>query len=300
MADEKSLTPSFDGKFEYELEIEVPQGLYRDKAKVQDNARSFKIVHRDGQKHKAVLCFQGYQGYPGEMAAFAKRIYMAGFDVWAPRNPGMGTSWDDFYNTSDKDWLNCALFFCKSLSEKYGIENLYLAGHSMGCALCALCAREYPVKKMVFFAPGIGHDVISPVQRRMLKLAAPLVKRKETPWQHDDSYHFEYEAPVECDYALGKEYWSYMTPTCFLAADRLFIESFDVLSSLKTDVLIFIGGKDPLITVKGCENMAAELKKGSSEARVVFLEKCTHGIPYDIDLPSMDKAFTLSEEFLKK
>ncbi|MCR5760544.1 MAG: alpha/beta fold hydrolase [Sphaerochaetaceae bacterium] len=295
MEEKKSLTPSFDGKFDYNLGLDLPEGICTDKDSVKDNARSFKIIHKNGSG-KAVLCLQGYQGYPGEMAAFAKRLYMAGFDVWAPRNPGMGTTWEDFYRSNDRQWLDSAKFYCKALMEKYGEENLYLAGHSMGCALCALCAKDFPVKKMVLFAPGIGENVISDRQRRQLKLVKPFKKRIPTPWQHDDSYHFEYEAGVEADLALGAEYWSFITPSKFLDADKLFKSSYQVLPSLETKTLVFSGGKDPLISKSMCDDVASRIKN----SKHIHLEKCTHGIPYDIDLPSMDRAFSEAVKFFNE
>lgn len=286
----------FDGKFNYDLGLDIPSGLYKDRGEVKDNARSFKLVHNDSDNRKAVLCLQGYQGYPGEMAAFAKRLYMAGYDVWVPRNPGMGTTWQDFYRSNDEQWLDAAFYFCKVLSDLYGEENLYLAGHSMGCALCVLCAEMIPIRKMVLFAPGIGKDIVPDRQRTLLRLISPFVKRKKIAWHHDDAYHFEYEAGVEADLALGAEYWSYLTPKKLLDADKLFRASYDALSSLNTKTLVFSGGKDPLISKSACEDIVSKIRN----SKLIHLEKCTHGIPYDVDLPSMEKAFSEAVRFLNE
>lgn len=293
MENNNSLTPSFNGKFDYDLGIALPEAFYKDKGDIKANARAFKLIHEKKENRKAVLCFHGYQGYPGEMASFAKRLYMAGFDVWVPRCPGMGTTWKDFYGSDERHWLQAALYYTKAVSDIYGVENLYLAGHSMGCAICVLCAEKTPVRKVVLFAPAIGKEILADKQRRQLKMVSHFLKRKKIEWHHDDSYHFEYEAGVDADLALGAEYWSFLTPKKLLQADNLFKAAYDALPTITAKTLIFSGGKDPLISKKTCEEVASKLKS----AKLVYLEKCTHGIPYDIDLPSMDKAFSGAVDF---
>ena len=146
--------------FNYSVPAEWYEGVYADKRECCKAARSFCLLHKsrsdsdlangsnlidgsephsephNGPHNECWLFIHGYRGIPGELVRPAIDLYEAGFDVFVPRLPGHGTSWQDFTRTRSRDWMGLAENALKDLSRRY--DKVHLLGHSMGTAMAAI------------------------------------------------------------------------------------------------------------------------------------------------------------------
>ena len=114
-------------------------GVYEDRKAPCRAGRSFTLQHKEGSD-TAVLLIHGYTGYPGELVRPAEDLYNLGFDIYAPRLPGHGTTGEDFAKTTRKDWVAVAVNAAKDLRSRYG--TFYILGHSMGGAIAVIAAIQ--------------------------------------------------------------------------------------------------------------------------------------------------------------
>lgn len=266
-------------------------GHYQDKAPVRSCARPWRMVH-DTKPSEAVLCLHGYAGYPGEMVLPGIKLYEAGFDVYAVRYPGNGTSGADFSASTMEDWLGTAYDACKDLDTRY--EKLSLVGHSMGGAVAVLLAAAFDIDRMVLLAPGLLLPALSMWKLRLAKL----LKRGKPisqPWQADPEYTFFYEGDPGDDAFLGAQYWSWIYPRQLIEMEKLRRLAVASLDHMKADTLVVIGGKDRLVSLEAADLV---LKEGRGKNEKLFLEGCTHFIPYDKDAAARDTAMSETVKWL--
>jgi carboxylesterase len=91
------------------------------------------------------------------MIGWARRLEAAGFRVLLPRLPGHGTTWQELNQTAWTDWY-------ASVDEAFATlraqcEQVFLAGLSMGGALCLRLAEQHgaDVSGMTLVNPVINH-----------------------------------------------------------------------------------------------------------------------------------------------
>ena len=159
----------------------VPQywykGVYEDKAMPCKAGRSFTLA-QPFRPESAILIIHGYTGYPGEVVRPARDLFALGYDVYAPRLPGHGTSGKDFAHTDMMDWMRLVMNAVADLKEKY--RNVYIAGHSMGGALAVIAAAEKDIEKTLLLAPAAAPaDARLPIAK--LSAASLFSKRKKLP-----------------------------------------------------------------------------------------------------------------------
>lgn len=263
------------------------EGLYPDKAPVIPAARSFSCIH-DGGARSCVLLVHGYAGYPGELVSPALALYQAGFDCHVPRLPGMGTSGEDFINTSSDDWLGLVDHALADLERRY--ERVFLLGHSMGCLLCVIAQTGGRCDGMVlampaFSIPSLDGDAMSELSRH----------RKDVPasWSQDLRYHLHYEnAPCD-DPALGREYYSHVYPAQLYQMSLLSTRARATMEHLTVPTLILASHSDAVVDGDACARYA-------DVAHVVYIEGATHFVFYDIDPGCERRALDETVSFLSR
>ena len=75
------------------------------------------------------------------MIGWAQHLEAAGFQVLLPRLPGHGTSWQECNQTAWTDWYACVNEAFETLRAR--CEQVFLAGLSMGGALCLRLAEQH-------------------------------------------------------------------------------------------------------------------------------------------------------------
>jgi carboxylesterase len=75
------------------------------------------------------------------MIAWARHLETAGFRVLLPRLPGHGTTWQELNQTAWTDWYDCVDEAFAALRAR--CEQVFLAGLSMGGALCLRLAEQH-------------------------------------------------------------------------------------------------------------------------------------------------------------
>lgn len=276
------------------ISYEMPdytRGHYQDKAPVRLCARPWKILHPQTPSC-AVLCLHGYAGYPGELVRPGTDLYDEGFDVFAIRYPGNGTSGADFAATTREDWIGTAYDACKDLSGRY--ENLYLVGHSMGGAMAVLLADAFKLDRMVLLAPGL---IIPSLSMGKLRLARLLRGNKPipTPWQPNPEYRMFYEGAPDDDAYLGSQYWSWLYPKQLMELEKLRRMAVAALDDLSADTLVVVGGKDGIVPPQVAD-LVLNTAKGNN--RKLMIEGCTHLIQYDKDPEARDAAMRATVSWL--
>ena len=175
------------------------------------------------------LFIHGYRGIPGELVRPAIDLYEAGFDVFVPRLPGHGTSWQDFTRTRSRDWMGLAENALKDLSRRY--DKVHLLGHSMGTAMAAILSAggknnnrktgsnitdnsketgsnitdssketginttksNDKIGRIVYACPSFENTQMTLPARILLKVLSPFVPRVNCGWHPSSKYHFHYE-----------------------------------------------------------------------------------------------------------
>lgn len=258
----------------YEVNPEWYLGAYIDKAPVIPAARSFSLVH-GAKSNKAVLFVHGYAGYPGELVHPATELYDAGFDVFVPRLPGMGTSGEDFMKSRSSDWISVCRKAAHELSLKY--EKVNLVCHSMGTLIGIILAAEFSIGRLVLAMPAFRMPQIRMWQVNLISL---FKKDIRVSWHPDSRYHLHYEnAPCDDPY-LGAEYWSHVYPSCIRELVKLQKQALRLFASLDCDTLMITGGADAVTDPSVCSAIAKTKKTGLTEC--LHIDKATHYVFYDI------------------
>ncbi len=262
-------------------------GLYKDVHSPCSAARSFSMVHKDNTK-AAVLLIHGYAGYPGELVSPAKELFEAGFDVFVPRLPGMGTSGKDFSASRAGDWLSLVEKASADLFGRY--DSLSIVAHSMGCLLAVLASASYPYSKAVLASPAF--NLKAKVPRILLKGMLKAKKDSPLPWKADPSYKLLYEnAPCDDEF-LGREYWSHLYPGPFLDMLDLQQKVMEGISDYRIPSLVLYGTCDELVTILD-EDFPPSM-------RFSLIEGGSHYLYYDKNRQSYAKAVSESVGFLSE
>ncbi|HEX6757134.1 MAG TPA: alpha/beta fold hydrolase [Propionibacteriaceae bacterium] len=104
-------------------------------------------VHPDAQPYAGgsgaagVLLCHGFSGSTKSMIGWALHLEAAGFQVLLPRLPGHGTTWQELNRTAWTDWYASVEEAFATLRAR--CEQVFLAGLSMGGALCLRLAEQH-------------------------------------------------------------------------------------------------------------------------------------------------------------
>ncbi|MGI8869542.1 MAG: alpha/beta hydrolase [Mycobacteriales bacterium] len=117
-----------------------------------------------------VVCCHGFTGTPASMLPVAEGFAAAGYSVELPRLPGHGTRWQDLNATRWTDWYAELRRAVAGMLAR--CERVYLAGLSMGGALCLRAAADRPddVAGLVLINPVV-------LLRQRASVLLPIVSR---------------------------------------------------------------------------------------------------------------------------
>ena len=283
-------------EFIYSVNDSWYDGSYKDKKEPCKAARPFSIIHPE-KSDKAVLCIHGYTGYPGEVVRPARDLYEAGFDIYAPRLPGHGTSGDDFSKVKYQDLISVPIKAAKDLLGRY--KEVYVFGHSMGGGIALITAEAVPgIKRVAVGGPGIvdGKENL-PAKPSVLKLAGIFKKRIPNKWQPDPEYVMYYEDAPADDLYLGSEYWSWLYPRQLCALFEVMVEGGKAVYNLDIDILTISGGKDSIIGDASSKNI---IKNGKGNNEHLHLKNATHYMFYDKNKDEEDIAVDAVVDWFKR
>ncbi|WP_320127951.1 alpha/beta fold hydrolase [uncultured Sphaerochaeta sp.] len=274
------------------INYEVPdwtKNHYQDKGSVRKCARPWKMVHKT-KAAKAVLCCHGYTGYPGELVRPGRDLYEVGFDVYAVRYPGHGTTGEDFLKSKAEDWIGTAYDAYSQLKDMYG--QVYLVGHSMGGAIATILADAFDAKRLALLAPALVIPSLPVLQVRFLR---HFVKRMKKEWKRDPLYSFYYEGDEDDDAFLGSEYWSFTFPSGVWELERVRRQAVACIEHLKADTLSVSGGLDNAIPQ---EASLLVVQKPLGKNKHLHIPTATHLLPYDKDKAAQDEAMKAVVDWL--
>lgn len=281
--------------FDYSVNPDWYIGVYHDKKAPVKAGRPFSLIHST-KSDKAVLCIHGYTGYPGEVVRPARDLFTAGFDVYAPRLPGHGTTGKDFFKSTAKDWVSVCINAAKSLANEY--DSVYVIGHSMGGGIAAIVASEVPaVKRLVLAAPAVANFPRQlPMNPTLIGFISLFVHKVRHKWAPDPSYKMYYEDAPADDLYLGAEYWSWLYPRQLYHLFKLMVYAGNkCLPKIKCPTLVICSMKDQVV---GTATSDLAMEKLECQKRRVDLENGTHYLFYDKDKSEEDKAVNAVLEFL--
>jgi carboxylesterase len=137
-------------------------------------------VHPDAQPYEGgnglsgVLLCHGFSGSAKSMIGWARHLEAAGFQVLLPRLPGHGTTWQECNQTTWADWYACVDQAFATLQAR--CEQVFLAGLSMGAALCLRLAEQHgsDVSGLALVNPAI--NISEPLRWVYLLRALPILR----------------------------------------------------------------------------------------------------------------------------
>ena len=271
--------------YRYTVPMAWYEGVYEDRKAPCKAGRPFTLKHKEGSD-KAVLLIHGFTGYPGELVRPAEDLYGLGFDIYAPRLPGHGTTGEDFLRSDRRDWTAVAVNAARDLRKKY--STFYILGHSMGGALAVIAALQAGCDRLALAGPAVAYPGQKPpVPLPVIYLYSLVCKRKPNDWHNDPGYVMYYENAPADDLYLGSQYWSWLYPRQIHELLALMKETRPMIPSLSVDTLTVSGGLDTII---GEESSVYIAKAGKGHNKHVSIPGCTHYMFYDKDKDAENEA----------
>ncbi len=118
-----------------------------------------------------ILLIHGLTGTPNEMRGIARTFHQAGYSVHGVQLAGHCGEVSDLVQTRWEDWFKSVCEAAEKL--KQYVDELFVAGLSMGALLALKYASTYPVAGVISYSPTFQYDGWSIPQ--WSKLLAPIV-----------------------------------------------------------------------------------------------------------------------------
>lgn len=227
------------------------------------NDRS-SIFHK-GHNGRGILLIHGFTGTPLDMGPLAEFFRGIGFAIAVPLLAGHGTAPELLKRTSWQDWLHSAEEGYHQL-RLYGVDKIYVIGHSMGGLLALKLALVYPFQVIATLSsPIMVHD------QRMkyagyLKWIIPYKRRTQKKAPHIEQHLKPYSR----------------TPLASIQQLYQLIESVKQdLPKINTPILIAQGGADETVHPSSADYIYEHI--GSNYKKVYRYPNATHIITRDHD-----------------
>lgn len=208
-------------------------------------------IFLQGDRDFGVLLLHGFTAQAEQMREIAQSLNAQGFTVRAPMLPGHGEGAEALENVTWRDWLACARQEYTLLRQECG--KVAVAGLSMGGALAAILAEEYPVEALVLFSPCLR-------MKQGTAWAARIVRIGKV-------YKMDGEGRREFPLWKGYDVW------------RLAAKAMMSAFAVTCPVLVFQSALDTTIDPRGAKQFVNSVS--SQEKEYFWLEKsghvCTHG-----------------------
>lgn len=227
------------------------------------------------------LLVHGFTGSPKEMLWMGEYLSQQGYSVLGVRLAGHATRMEDLPRTHWQDW-------CASVEDGWHMlskscRQTFLAGLSMGGALCLLAATQLPATGVV--AMSTPYDLPEDPRRRYMKLMyrlQPYVAKGPPDWHNPQAAHDHVDYP------------SYPTRS-ILELDELLAEMRAQLHKVKIPVLLIHSRQDNSVHP---ENMQAIYNAlGADQKSMLWVEDSNHVITRE---PERLRVFQAAENFIQK
>jgi carboxylesterase len=226
-----------------------------------------------------VLLVHGFTGTPKEMRWMGEYLNGQGFTTLGVRLTGHATTPEDMIHSNYTDWL-------ASVEDGYhllsgAVENIYLAGLSMGGVLSFTLAPELKIKGLVSMStpyklpddPRLRHiDALS-------KIVTFMPKTEEAPgtgWFDNEAWKDHVSYPQNPLRSIGE-------------LNKLIGKMHASLPLIKAPVLLIHSHDDNYVIKDSMERFYADLT-GTTDKQMLWLEKSGHVITRDLQRETVFKA----------
>lgn len=103
-----------------------------------------------------ILLIHGLTGTPNEMRGIARSFHQAGYSVYGVQLAGHCGDVEDLVQTTWEDWYASVCAGAEKL--KQSVDELYVAGLSMGALLALKYASEHRVSGVISYSPTFQYD----------------------------------------------------------------------------------------------------------------------------------------------
>jgi carboxylesterase len=228
----------------------------------------------------AVLLVHGFTGTPKEMRWLGEYLNReCGFTALGVRLTGHATEPEKMIHTNYSDWLGCVEDGYHLISGT--MENIYLAGLSMGGVLSFTIAPELKIKGLISMStpyklpddPRLRHiDALS-------RIVSFMPKSDEAPgnsWFDHEAFEGHVSYPQNPVRSIGE-------------LNKLFGKMHDSLPLIKIPVLLMHSHDDHYVLKDSMERIHADLT-GTSDKEMIWLEKSGHVMTRDLQRKTVFKA----------
>jgi len=274
LANEESL-------FDQDYQFHAISGESKDKA----IGKPYLLYHPENKK--AVLLIHGLMAAPFEVKQWADSLFSQGYNVYAPRLTGHGTSVHDLAKRDKQEWI-------KAVERGYTIlaecsDHIILAGFSTGAALALNMAIQHPDK----FSALICISAPLKIKKFSAHFASPVnlwnavlsqfninKAKKEFVTNHADNPHINYlRCPV----------------SSIVQIKSLMKDVRQNLASIDLPILVMHATHDPKVDVQSSKDIFRLI--GSQDKIYHEIDFDLHGI---INGEITEQVFSLVDQFLQK
>lgn len=219
----------------------------------------------EGSSSFGVLLLHGFTADPRQMSELAGLLHEAGYTVRAPLLPGHGGGAEALRGVTWRGWLQFVREEYTALKRRCG--RVAVAGISMGGALAALLAEEYPVDALVLYSPCVRMKQKSACIARIAGLI--------------DLYRLDEAGRRVYPLSKGYDLWR--------LAQRAMHNAFAVTAP----ALVFQSARDDAVDMRGAKLFCGGVS--SEEKEYILLENSPHVCT---DGPEKQAVFEKTLEFL--
>lgn len=230
----------------------------------------------------AVLFVHGFAGGSNTFSDLPDRLAKLGWRVRVMRLPGHGTSPFDFEKKSADELIHAVRNELIKLKKQY--RKVVIVGHSMGCALSTVAARDLLVDKLVFGAPFFGirfkKYYLLPVET-WISLLDPILR-----WVHKGSDDIKVNR-TEAKKNILSYQWLPLKGAKTLVEIGRKAKKDEVLGAIQSPILFFHSTQDEAASPKAAQE--AFQKISSQDKTLIWVNRSNHHIFWDFDRETVIK-----------
>jgi carboxylesterase len=252
-------------------------------AQSPNGRRSFCLHHKQITP-QAVLLIHGWTASPYEMSQLGIALHRDGYNVYGARLAGHGTNVADFATTTAADWKRSARKGL-AIAALLGRETV-VVGESMGGALTAILARDYPAL--------IGRIVLCAPCFRIKDFRAGFTRwnwiRRLIPVQN-----------FEAQYPWQRDYWYTTFPTTAVAElVKIAREARKTASRITSPTLIIQADNDQMVKAAAAKAFYSRLSRlSSAQKELIRFGGGHHNLTVELN-PRKDEVFAWIGNFIRR
>jgi carboxylesterase len=249
----------------------------------QTERRSF-CLHQEQITEKAVLLIHGWTACPYEMRELGIDLHRSGYNVYGVRLAGHGTNVADFAAATGADWKRStrrALAIAALMGQKTAV-----IGESMGGALTAILARDYPdwIGQIILCAPCFQ------IKDFRAEFTMWSWVRKLIPVQN-----------FETQYQWQRDYWYNTVPATAVAElVKIAREARKTAAQIGIPTLIIQADNDQMVKASAAKVFYSRLSRlAPHQKELIRFGGGHHNLTVDLN-PRKDEVFEWIRKFIKQ